>query len=353
VPQYESVPRAKTQSKSEYAQRIDRVIDYLRANLHRPVKLAELANVACFSEFHFHRIFTAVSGETLNNFTNRLRLEKAARLLRYSEKSLTDIALDCGFSSSATFSRAFRSGYDTSPSQFRKSGEIKKSKIRKELFPEDEYGLHVSGEDMSAEEKRAAFPVRLIDIAERHVAYIRVKNAFEMDRVLAALTTLIAWAESQDVFSQGILFGMSVDDPHVTPKHLYRYEVCLASSSPFECMEGMSRLKMPAMRYAAIRVSGDIHKVATAWDYLYRDWLIHSAYQPEHAPALEIFLDKESATDWSHFELELCLPVRNPPEMRVLNSGNRKSGTIESGTIESGMIETRDNKRATAYGRNL
>jgi AraC family transcriptional regulator len=112
--------------------------------------------------------FRTVSGETLNNFTNRLRIEKAARLLRYSDQSLTDIALDCGFSSSATFSRAFRSDYDTSPSQFRRSGEIKKSKICKELFPQDEYGL-----PMSAEEKRAAFPVRLIDILERQVAYIR------------------------------------------------------------------------------------------------------------------------------------------------------------------------------------
>src|ERR1700741_194297 len=179
--QIESVPRAKMQAKNEYVQRIDRVIDYLRRNLHRPVKLPELAHVACLSEFHFHRIFRAVSGETLNNFTNRLRLEKAARLLRYSEQSLTDIALDCGFSSSATFSRAFRSGYDTSPSQFRKSGEIKNSKICKELFPQDKYGL-----PMSAEEKKSAFPARLIDIPERQVAYVRVTNAFEMDRVLAA-----------------------------------------------------------------------------------------------------------------------------------------------------------------------
>jgi transcriptional regulator GlxA family with amidase domain len=49
----ESVPGQKTQASSEYAQRINRVIDYLRGNLHRPVKLAELADVACFSEFHF------------------------------------------------------------------------------------------------------------------------------------------------------------------------------------------------------------------------------------------------------------------------------------------------------------
>src|SRR5215471_3725221 len=135
----ESVPGQKTQANSEYSQRIDRVIDYLRDNLDRQIKLEELARVACFSEFHFHRIFGAISGETLNNFTNRLRLEKAARLLRYSDQSVTDIALDCGFSSSATFSRAFRSGYDTSPSQFRKSGEIKKSKICKELFDDQNY----------------------------------------------------------------------------------------------------------------------------------------------------------------------------------------------------------------------
>jgi AraC family transcriptional regulator len=307
----EFLPSQKTHANSEYAQRIDRVIDHLRGNLHRQVKLEELAKVACFSEFHFHRIFGAVSGETLNNFTNRLRLEKAARLLRYSNKSLTDIALDCGFSSSATFSRAFRSGYDTSPSQFRKSGEIKKSKICKELFDDRDYDL-----PMSAEEKRAAFPVRLIDIPERQVAYIRVTDAFEGDRVLAALKAMIEWAKSQDIFSQGILFGMTVDDPHVTPMHLYRYEVCLASPRPFECMEGMSKLKMPAMRYAVTKVSGDIRKVATAWDYIYRNWLINSAYEPEHAPALEIFLEKENALDWSHCELELCLPVRKPAEMR-------------------------------------
>ncbi|MGA9472415.1 MAG: AraC family transcriptional regulator [Terriglobales bacterium] len=329
----ESAPKAKTRGSSEYSRRIDRVIDYLRENLHRPVKLGELADVACFSEFHFHRIFGAVSGETLNNFTNRLRLEKAARLLRYSDQSLTDIALDCGYSSSTAFSRAFRSGYETSPREFRKSGEIKKSKICKELFPKDEYGL-----PMSAEEKKAAFPVRLIDIPERQVAYIRVTNAFEMDRVLAALETVIEWAKAQDIFSQGILFGMTVDDPHVTPKHLYRYEVCLASSSPFECMGGMSKLKMPAMRYAAVKVSGDLHKIATAWDYLYRDWLINSVHEPEHAPALEVFLDKEKAMDWSHFELELCVPVRKLAAKRSVDSGSRKTGTIDR----------KGNKRATA-----
>jgi AraC family transcriptional regulator len=299
------VQSQKKHANREYIRRIDRVIDYLRANLDRQVKLKELAKVACFSEFHFHRIFSAVAGETPNQFTNRLRLEKATRLLRFSRQRLTDIALECGFSSSATFSRAFRSGYDTSPSQFRKTGKIKKRKIRKAIYTGQEYVL-----PMSATEKKAAFPVKFVDLPERNVAYIRVIDAFEMDRVLAACKTMIAWAKSQAIFSRGVLFGMTVDDPDVTPKHLYRYEICLASDSPFVCRDGISKLKMPAMRYAVTRVSGDIRWVATAWDYLVRNWLINSAYEPEHAPALEIFLDKEKATDWSHFELELCLPIR-------------------------------------------
>ena len=294
-----------TLANAAYTERIDRVIDHIRGSMDRAIKLEELASVACFSEFHFHRIFRAVTGETLNSFTNRLRLEKAARLLRYSEQSLTDIALECGFSSSATFSRAFKDGYGAAPSQFRKSGEIKDSKICKELFDESEYIL-----PMSYDEKKAMFPVRLVDFSERQVAYIRVVNAYEGDTVRLTFGKVVEWARKSGVLNEGVLFGMSLDDPHVTPKHLYRYEVCLASSQKLEPAEGISRTKMPAMRYAVCKVSGDIKMVATAWDYLFRGWLINSEFEPEHAPALEIFLDKDKATDWSHFELELCLPVK-------------------------------------------
>ena len=107
-------------------------MDYLRGKLDRQVKLKELAKVACFSEFHFHRIFGEVSGETLNNFTDRIRVERAARLLDLQR------TLRC-----------------------------------------HEYDLPTS-----PEEERAASPVRLIDVPERQLAYIRVKNAFEGDGYL-------------------------------------------------------------------------------------------------------------------------------------------------------------------------
>src|SRR5438132_13088872 len=111
--------RWKTRPGPEYVKRIDWVIDHVNANLDRPIKLDELADIACFSKFHFHKVFTAITGETLSGFVQRRRVEKAAQLLRYSGGSATEIALDCGFSSSATFSRAFRDAYGCAPTEFR------------------------------------------------------------------------------------------------------------------------------------------------------------------------------------------------------------------------------------------
>src|SRR5262249_61439498 len=108
-----------------------------------------------------------MTGETLNGFTNRLRLEKAARLLTKTRQSATEIALECGFSSSATFSRSFNKAFNTSPTQYRKSRMIKNSKICKELFRKHEYLL-----PMTDEEKKAAFPVEIRRYRASNLAYI-------------------------------------------------------------------------------------------------------------------------------------------------------------------------------------
>ena len=281
------------------------MIDYLRDHLDKPLKLEDLAKVACFSKYHFHRVFSTMTGETVNDFTNRLRLEKAARLLTKTRQSLTEIALECGFSSSATFSRSFNQSFKTSPSQYRKSGKLKNSKICKELFSKHEYIL-----PMTDEEKKAAFPVKTRKFPAWDVAYIRVSNAFDEDRVLVAFEKLIEWLKSEKIYHKGILFGMSIDDPAVTRKQLYRYEVCFASDVPFNCSDGISKMKIPSRTYGVTRISGDIRLVATAWDYLFRGWLIKSDYEPDHAPAFEVFLNKEKALDWNHFDLELAFPVR-------------------------------------------
>ena len=96
-------------STADYVNRINRAIDHVIRNLAESLKLEDVARVACFSPFHFHRIFRSLVGETLAQFVKRVRLERALYLLSHREGStLTEIALACGFSSSSDFSRSFR-----------------------------------------------------------------------------------------------------------------------------------------------------------------------------------------------------------------------------------------------------
>ena len=113
----------------EYRSRINRVIDYIEANIDRDLSLSELAEVAHFSPFHFHRIFRAMVGETLNGFIQRIRLEKAAMKLALNPReSITEIATECGFSGPSAFARAFRDTFGMSASQWRSGGHRQYSK---------------------------------------------------------------------------------------------------------------------------------------------------------------------------------------------------------------------------------
>lgn len=83
---------------TEYKARINAVMDYIQNNLHKPLSLNELAKVANFSPYHFHRISSSIVGETLNSFIQRLRIEKATSMLKANpKKSITEIALDYAF----------------------------------------------------------------------------------------------------------------------------------------------------------------------------------------------------------------------------------------------------------------
>ncbi|MGB1277337.1 MAG: helix-turn-helix domain-containing protein, partial [Nannocystaceae bacterium] len=107
-----------------YIARVNRVVDHIEANLSGSLTLEELAKVAHFSPFHFHRIFTAIVGETLGRYVQRQRLERAANvLISDSEVSVTQVALECGFSSPSTFARAFKSLFGQPANEFRNNCE--------------------------------------------------------------------------------------------------------------------------------------------------------------------------------------------------------------------------------------
>lgn len=99
------------QAVSTYHKRLEKVLRHIEANLHEPPSLEKLSKVACLSPFHFHRIFTAMVGETVAAYVRRLVLQRAAYYLSYNREtpSITELALNSGYESADAFSRAFRS----------------------------------------------------------------------------------------------------------------------------------------------------------------------------------------------------------------------------------------------------
>ena len=112
-------------NRQEYLTRINRVVDYIQRHLIEDLSLTVLARVANFSPYHFHRLFKAITGETLNDFVRRVRLEKAGGMLVLNpQESITNIALECGFNEPNYFARQFRQHIGVSPSDYRKHGYV-------------------------------------------------------------------------------------------------------------------------------------------------------------------------------------------------------------------------------------
>ena len=102
-----------------------RVLAYIDEHLDEQLGLATLAEVAHFSSFHFHRLFSAWMGETFGDYLRRRRVEVAAmRLAAQPRTRILNIALSVGFGSAEAFTRAFKLRFGCSPTAWRAIGSM-------------------------------------------------------------------------------------------------------------------------------------------------------------------------------------------------------------------------------------
>jgi transcriptional regulator GlxA family with amidase domain len=109
----------------EMNRRMLRARDAMDRAYGEPLDVPALARIANVSEAHFIRTFRATFGETPHRYLQRRRVERAMFLLRATDRSVTDICLDVGFTSLGTFSRSFREIVGEGPTAYRRRGPIK------------------------------------------------------------------------------------------------------------------------------------------------------------------------------------------------------------------------------------
>jgi AraC family transcriptional regulator len=116
----ENLPAVRPSTREEVYRRLLRGRDFLLASLQGPIRLKDVARAANLSPFHFHRSFARVFRETPHQYLTRHRLEMAARLLRSTEMSVTEVGLEAGFESVAAFSDVFRRYHGLPPLRYRR-----------------------------------------------------------------------------------------------------------------------------------------------------------------------------------------------------------------------------------------
>lgn len=303
----------------EYERRMNLALDYVRDNLDGDLSVQQVAQAAFFSPFHFHRLFRALIGETLHEHVRRLRLEKAANALLFSPAAtITDIALECGFSSSATFARAFRDHFGVSASTYR-AGERRKSKAnRKEGKAKSKHGkastpaMGYSGpRQLSFQQGRCTMNVDIRTIEPMRVAYVRHLGGYTVEGIGEAYEKLMQWAGPRNLMGPGTrVVGISHDNPDITPGDKCRYDACITVDEGVEARGPVSVKDLPGGTCAVYRFRGKAEEIADAYRSLFGDWLPSSGYQPGDAPCMEFCLNDPHQDPEGKFTMDICIPVK-------------------------------------------
>jgi AraC family transcriptional regulator len=309
-------------TRAEYTSHINCVFDYIERNIDTDLSLEKLASVANFSPFHFHRIFKAMTGETLSRFIQRVRAEKAAvQLLGNPKKSITEIALDCGFSGSAAFARVFKEAFGLSASEWRK--------IRKEESNEDQTdSKHGKASGLSSmyfdsntnlltwritmNNKQADVQVK--DFAPMTVAYVRHVGPYKGDSKLfeRLFGTIMKWAAPRGILGSPDMKSITVyhDDPDVTEADKLRLSVCVTVPEDTQTDGEIGKMTVAGGSYAVGRFELLSHEYEDAWKMMYGGWMPESGYQPDDNPPFELYLNDPDKHPEGRCIVEICIPVK-------------------------------------------
>ena len=182
-------------STEDYLSRINSVILYIEKNLDSVLDLETISRHANFSPFHFHRIFTALIGETPADYILRIRTEKAARLLQEDKTiPIVEIAYRCGFTNQTSFSRAFRKYFSTTAHEFRKQEKAVFSR-NKQFY--NSLGECVERTNNAINHKQTDSSILACIIHPHYLSYVFVKKSFHPFNLTHQNYTIVSFKSSE------------------------------------------------------------------------------------------------------------------------------------------------------------
>jgi AraC family transcriptional regulator len=283
----------KQQTQEAYQARLDRVVDHIYAHLDEDIRPERLAEIACLSPYHWHRIYVAMRGETIGATIRRLRLLRAADRLANSGLPVEMIAARAGYSGADAFARAFREAYGKPPADYRATGS------------------HVRFKAASEAEDHAGFPVAVETLPATRCASVAHKGAYmQIDQAMGRLFT--ALAAQKIIASDQAMRALFFDDPDLTPVDALRSRACSPITEDLPLAPPLEETVLREGLYARLRYRGPYADMKGAYRWLLGVWLPQSGYEPDDDPIFESYLNNPQHVAPTDLLTDIHLPLRTP-----------------------------------------
>jgi AraC family transcriptional regulator len=279
---------------SQQLQAMNRTLDYIQLHLADALSVATLAQVACYSEFHFQRLFKTHVGESVQRYVNRKRLERAAELLRTQPNvPITEIALKSGFSTSAAFAKAFKQQFELSATQWRTSHSDlyqTPNERRFELSIKDNapYWLWRSTDERIFSQLTPH--VHLETMPGVRVAYVRNVGQYMQNETLFSMLyqRLFQWAGSHGALNDETqAYNFYSDSPDITDGDKLQVLAAITVDDHVKPKGDIGTKKLPGGLYAVSRFRLNNDNFKYAWDWLYNQWLPESGFHIDDRASFE------------------------------------------------------------------
>ena len=282
---------------SAYAERFNKVFDYIDKHLDQDLSVERLGQVANFSKYHFHRQFSEYAGVTVFRYIRLMRLKRASYRLVFSRDArIIDIALEAGFENPESFSRAFKQTFGQTPSQFRASPAWEPWAERYRV---------------SKRERTVVMEVKIIDFEETRVAALEHRGSPAL--VNASAMVFIEWRKASGLspVKTSRTFGIAYDDPETTQADKFRFDICgSVTAAVHENPQGVVNKLIPGGRCAVVRHRGSHDKIGESARYLYREWLPGSGEELRDFPLFFHYLNLMPDTPECDLVTDVCLPLK-------------------------------------------
>ena len=290
----------------DYEKRMLRVLVHIQENLDRDLGLDELAAVAHFSSYHFHRVFRGMVGETLQAHIRRIRLERAAQRLLYTHDPVTDVAFDAGYGTHEAFTRAFRSMTGRSPSAFRRE----RSALAEPTSPS---GIHYTDDGRLTEFRSVEKGGSTMDVATKKVDPIRVafmRHVGPYDECGATWEAFLPRLGAAGLIGPDTkILGICHDDPEVTPPEKIRYDCCVTVDDDFEPDDDIGVQMIAGGEYAVTTHHGPYHTLGNTYADLCGQWMPRHGRRFRSAPCFEVYLNAPESTEPEELLTDIYAPL--------------------------------------------